>query len=91
MKNLLVILRKDQIKSHNFDNYLPITRDKLFDVHKILKYIPNKLQNKFNVCDTLYSINSMPQILLNLLFDRKIRSEKKLKIKNLWIYIQKYV
>jgi hypothetical protein len=27
---------------------------------KILKYIPNKLQNKFDFYDTLHSINSMP-------------------------------
>jgi hypothetical protein len=47
----------------------------MFDVHKILKYIPNKLQNEFNFYDTLYSINSMPilktQVLLRQLFDQK--------------------
>jgi hypothetical protein len=44
-------------------------------MHKILKYIPNKLQNEFNFYDTLYSINSMPisktQVLLHELFDQK--------------------
>jgi hypothetical protein len=47
-------------------------------MHKILKYIPNKLQNELNFYDTLYSINSMPfpktQVLLHQLFDQKIRS-----------------
>ncbi len=44
-------------------------------MQKILKFIPNKLQNEFNFYDTLYSINSMPipktQVLLNELFDQK--------------------
>ncbi len=58
-----------------YDNYLPISREKFFDIQKILKYIPNKLQNEFNFYDSLYSIDSVPipktQILLHQLFDQK--------------------
>jgi hypothetical protein len=63
-----------------YDNYLPISRDKFFDMQKILKYIPNKLQNEFNFYDTLYSIDSMPipktQVLLHELFDQKNQNQK---------------
>ncbi len=44
-------------------------------MQKILKYIPNKLQNEFNFYDSLYSIDSIPipktQVLLHQLFDQK--------------------
>ena len=66
---------------------MPISIEKFFDMQKILKYIPNKLQNEFNFYDSLYSIDSIPipktQVLLHQLFDQKnkTRNESKLNIK----------